>query len=589
MKKITIGLLILFFGFFKLYSQTAVTPSGSGTDEDPYLIASLENLFWIGQNQSSWSSYFVQTEDIDASSTVSWNSGEGWEPISPFVSQMGPYFMGFYNGGGHSISGLTINRPTLSTGVGLFGVIVNSSIQNLSVTNVNITGGHGIVAGIAGLAAGACIIKNCMVSGTITGVEVSDSDVGKGVGGIIGQSIYFNNTHLFISDCYSTATVSSNYKYVGGIIGNNQGKIYNCYATGNITSSYASDQNEACVGGLVGTNQGEIIKCYASGKVSGYNCIGGLVGKNTNEASLFSSAEIDSCYATGRVTVIGNSQYTRAGGLVGTNYRLSNINHCYATGNIEGNLSSTHIGGLVGKNEDNSNINFCFATGSVNGKEDLGGLVGHNNNTSKVSNCYARGNVNGQANNVGGLIGNNDSEIITSYSTGTVFSSGGVYGGFAGTNSMTAVLADCFWDIQTSGLTTGCGYNESNFNAIGKTTSEMKTQSTFTNAGWNFLDIWQINNMINDGYPSFKGMITGLFDHKIEKIVNIYPNPVEKGFFLSTDLIINNISIYDIRGAKVLDIVNYNNYVDVSNLPKGIYIVQLHTKEKIYNEKLIKK
>jgi len=83
-----------------------------------------------------------------------------------------------------------------------------------------------------------------------------------------------------------------------------------------------------------------------------------------------------------------------------------------------------------------------------------------------VSNCYSAGDVNGAGNTVGGLVG-------FKYS-GTVSNS--------------------FWDKQTSGQATSDG-------GIGKTTAEMKTQSTFTNVGWDFVNIWNIASNINSGYP----------------------------------------------------------------------------------------
>jgi hypothetical protein len=66
--KRTILILVFFIAQF-LCAQTAIAPSGSGTSGSPYQIASLENIYWITQNSSSWSSYFQQTADIDASSS----------------------------------------------------------------------------------------------------------------------------------------------------------------------------------------------------------------------------------------------------------------------------------------------------------------------------------------------------------------------------------------------------------------------------------------------------------------------------------------------------------------------------------------
>ena len=67
---------------FKLIAQTPVAPvSGDGTMGNPYQIDNLDNLAWISTNSSVWGSYFIQTADINASATSTWNGGEGWSAI----------------------------------------------------------------------------------------------------------------------------------------------------------------------------------------------------------------------------------------------------------------------------------------------------------------------------------------------------------------------------------------------------------------------------------------------------------------------------------------------------------------------------
>ena len=350
-----------------LQAQTSTAPSGSGTSSDPYQIASLDNLYWISQNSSSWSSYFLQTADIDASSTSTWDSGAGWTPLGSVVSETSYVaFTGSYNGAGHYISGLTINRP--STGyVGFFCLLYGATIQNLGLVNATITGGGETTGALSGLT------------------------------------------------WDSTTTVSN---------------------------------------------------CYSTGTVNGINQVGGLVGDNSGAV----------------------------------------ITHCYS--NCAINSSEKKTGGLVGSNSDGGTVSYCFATGVVSGGESTGGLVGQNNSTSTISNCYSRGNVSGTADNVGGLVGRNVNAAVTnSYSTGTAYSLG-CYGDILGSNEGDASISNSFWDTNSSGLTSGCGYNEATFNAIGKTTTEMKTQSTFTNAGWDFSSIWVISSTVNNGYPSFVGQVT---------------------------------------------------------------------------------
>ncbi len=217
---------------------------------------------------------------------------------------------------------------------------------------------------------------------------------------------------------------------VGALAGENYGVINNSSATGNVSGTGTFDSP---VGGLVGgNNDGTVSNCYATGDVIGNGWhVGGLVGWN-------GGGTVTNSYATGSVS---GSHYL--GGLVGWN-REGTVSNSYATGSMSG---GNHIGGLVGLNSDGT-VSNSYATGSVSGATYLGGLLGHNMEGT-VSNSYATGSVSGDT-NVGGLVGSN--------SDGTVSNS--------------------FWDLETGGPDNGVG--------DGKTTAEMMTQSTFTDAGWNF-------------------------------------------------------------------------------------------------------
>ena len=96
---------LLFFPI-ALIAQTATAPSsGDGSSGDPYQIATLNNLYWITQNSGEWDAYYIQTANIDASSSSSWDSNAGFTPIG----NSGTRFTGSYNGDGHTISNLFIN------------------------------------------------------------------------------------------------------------------------------------------------------------------------------------------------------------------------------------------------------------------------------------------------------------------------------------------------------------------------------------------------------------------------------------------------------------------------------------------------
>jgi len=153
------------------------------------------------------------------------------------------------------------------------------------------------------------------------------------------------------------------------------------------------------IGGLVGDNNGNIATSYSTGKVSGYEDVGGLVGRNLSSITMSHSSS----------TVTGDSD---VGGLVGEN--RGSITTSYSIGTFSGDFS---IGGIVGHNI--GNITASYSTGTVSGEWEVGGLVGTNgfqfcneNGCSggiegAISSCYSVGSVTG-----GGLVGSNDSGRI---------------------------------------------------------------------------------------------------------------------------------------------------------------------------------
>lgn len=193
--------------------------------------------------------------------------------------------------------------------------------------------------------------------------------------------------------------------------------------------------------------------------ITGLNTVGGLVG-----ISLY--GVINNSFATGIIN--GNSSI---GGLIGTNnYGIAT--NSYSTASVVG--SSDYIGGFTGRLAGGE-ISYCYSTGSVSGANYIGGFVGLVGLEGGISNCYSIGSVSG-ANYVGGFTGLNSMVISNCYSTGNVSGTSFV-GGLLGSNSGT--VTNCFWDTETSGQSSSAG-------GTGKTTAEMKTQSTFTDASWDF-------------------------------------------------------------------------------------------------------
>jgi hypothetical protein len=309
----------------------------------------------------------------------------------------------------------------------------------------------------------------------------SDSRNSVGLFGYIGYSGQIKNLALQNADVNAVNSI-----YVGGLVGFNQGSIIDCFLSGSI-NGYNN------VGGLVGTNDaGTITNCHSRCSIlgRGWN-IGGLVGAND-------TGIITGCSYAG--DILGGSN---VGGLVGDNDTGIMIMDCYSTGSVSGGQTGYTIGGLVGFSE--GEIMDCYSTSSVDGNSVVGGLVGHNcDHDAIITDCYSTGGVSG-AYYIGGLVGyNHEGEIDNCYSTGGVSGTGWFIGGLIGFHNPDGFVRDSFWDIETSGQSTNSG-------GTVKKTAEMKTMSTFTTAGWDFIEIWGIGE--NQTYPFLRTEPAGDLSH----------------------------------------------------------------------------
>lgn len=331
--------MILVFAFLSSLAFSQIQPSGSGTSGDPYIINTLDNLQWVSENSSAWSAYYLQTSDIDASSTGSWNGGTGWSPIG---NGWDTAFFGHYNGGGHFISGLSIQRN--GSYQAFIGVARDGSISDLILTGALIieSGNNSKVGVLAGECQGT-MVTNCRATGIINGS-------GTHVGGLIGLN---GGT---VSGCSFEGTVSDDLNgsnYFGGLIGYNTGLVQDSYSSATVTGNWYA-------GGLIGyNNSGTVERCYSASTdgdyVFGSYYTGGLTGYNTGSASISGS------YSTLNVT--GYANY--AGGLTGGN-NSSTISNCYSQGTVTRLQGSDgDFGSFIGKNEYTTIITNCYAAGEV--------------------------------------------------------------------------------------------------------------------------------------------------------------------------------------------------------------------------------
>ena len=220
-------------------------------------------------------------------------TGKGWTPIGTSFDNS---YKGTFDGGGHTITGLTVT--TNDQFVGLFGYLNRAGmVKNVVMEGIQITSNHmfGCTGGVVGYSWGT--IENCSVSGSVSGTDC--------VGGVVGSQKAGS-----IIGCSSSATVKGKH-YVGGVAGEKWGTMTACYATGNVTLEIAPINN-IDVGGAVGFNGGSrILACYATGNVTSTGSstvnvyIGGFCGYN--------STTVTACYwKNNQEQGIGRNQHNTA-------------------------------------------------------------------------------------------------------------------------------------------------------------------------------------------------------------------------------------------------------------------------------------
>ena len=230
-----------------------------------YTVTSADGLMNIAELVNGGKSDINITLDTDIDLT-----GKNWTPIGTSFSNK---YTGTFDGGGHTIKGLTVT--TNDQFVGLFGSIGNAgTVKNVMMEDVQITSNRssGFAGGVAGYSDGT--IENCSVSGSVSGTVY--------VGGVVGAQWEGS-----ITGCSSSATVKG-MVHVGGVVGQTNGgaTLTACYATGNVTLEIDPRKNIAG-GSLVGFNGGNGVRaCYATGNVTstgsstGNVHIGGFLGDN---------------------------------------------------------------------------------------------------------------------------------------------------------------------------------------------------------------------------------------------------------------------------------------------------------------------
>ena len=321
-----------------------------------------------------------------------WNDGLGWAPMPIANLNFGATF----EGNGHNISGLFMDKPDKMSNVGLFAATDGGAkIRNLILDGVDIRGGEHIVGGLVGLNRGA--ISNVHVSGKMR----SHHDIGL-------------------------------------LVGENHGRVADSSATGTITG-------DSDVALLVGENFKDVVRGRASGAASGRYAVGGLVGKQLGAGSrVIGSSAVATVTSTAAFIEGGHS----IGGLVGENH--GRIRASMARAEISGPAS--RVGGLVGANSAGATVVATYALGRVDSTgSHVGGLVGYNIGYVRASYSAARTDGGGLVGGGGGGVADSYWDTVVSGTTTSATGAGQTTAALTAPSGYTGIYADWNVDIDSDG------------------------------------------------------------------------------------------------------------------------------------------
>jgi filamentous hemagglutinin family protein len=479
--------LPFFVGRIDFFSDGGVTPrSGNGflfinnidytviTDAGNLGAQSLQNL------ASDLNGHFALGSNIDADVTSTWGGGAGFNPVG---SSSAP-FTGVFDGLGHSIYALKINRPS-QDGVGLFGAIGSSTIRNVGLRAFRVSG-QDFTGSLAGRVVDGSVATIANVYNSLDPDYIANSGNGyfpsvsgrSKTGGLVGA--LGGGTNVTISDCINLADITATAQYTGGLIGY-AGGDQNVPNTLSISNSYTYSFNSGIfgafgkIGGLLGAQEYGVLTIVNSHNSSGIFCetdaldLGGLVGLVTG-----GSISISKSFNEGGVN--GSSGFYwkshHVGGLVGRADTIT-IEESYNDVAIRGGLE---VGGLVGSGGDVTITN-SYNSGTLYVGEETsagsgtfsgdygGGLVGAVYRTGgqagrlRITNSFSSDSVNGQS-HIGGLVGGDydlgsDISITASFwsSSANPTLSSDVWAKTFTELKSRSLFADAGWDIDVEGWT----------------------------------------------------------------------------------------------------------------------------------------
>lgn len=559
---VVIGLAVLHSPF----THAATYGGGGGTADNPYQIRTPQQMNSIGANPGDWGKHFRLMTDIDMGIYTGAQYNVIGDVTTKFTGVFDGgghvirnltysttnvfYSIGVFGRTANAtIKNLGVENVLISTRGGWVGALVGR-MEGGSVTACYVIGsvtGQYDTGGLAGR------IDSGSISVCYARCAVAETSNSTYAGGLAGDN------RGSITACYAAGTVSGSTFLLGGLAGNNGGSLAGCFwdtqvsgkskgvgtgstsgVTGQTTSEmmtlatftgagwdFTASDGDAAEWWMVsndyprqawqfpyGAGSGTAEEPYEIWTPEQMNAIGENPSDWDKDFRLMADLDM-SLYTGTQYHIIGNATTQFTGVFDGNGYILQNLSYTttgdvdyvsvfgrtanaaiYNLGveNVSFSTGGSWVGGLTGYKQWGI-LSGCFVTGAVSG-DRVGGLAGYNY-SGLITTCYAAVSVSGTTTSyVGGLVGYNDigSPVDTCYSVGSV-SGGGLIGGLMGYCNPASLVTACFWDTQTSVQATSAA-------GTGITTIEMKTYSTFTPAGWDFVETWGIGG--GQTYPYLK-------------------------------------------------------------------------------------
>lgn len=345
---------------------------GDGSENNPYLIESIEDLVAFAKSVNDGNTYNEQYIKLETNLNFNATSSYVNSTIENFCN---------YQGG--------LKDAILTQGFNSIGI--DNNIEQNKYSFQGIFDGNG---------------KNISNLHISINLENNESDIRKGLFGN-NYGIIKNLGVTNISITSKLLTSGSNTNIMGGIVGYNYGVITNCFASGNITGE--GENNAKCrVGGIAGCNSGEIKNCYNNCKITS------IGGKLTLAGGIASDndGKIENCYNMGEIKIIGtqgNGQMF-VGGIYGYSNSNSYISNCYNAEKITSDgIGILYIGGVIGYSSVEMTIKNVCNVGKIDMNTEnnyIGGIIGANYGKSMLNNAYYLSSVADQ-----GVSNDNDDTI----------------------------------------------------------------------------------------------------------------------------------------------------------------------------------